>query len=92
MENHNHNHPNQKQVINRMSRIIGHTEAIKRMCIEEKDCSEILIQIAAVKSALNNVGKILLKDHIEHCVIDAAKNDDEEAIEKLNDAIDRFLK
>lgn len=92
MNTHDHNHPNQKQIINRMSRIIGHTEAIKRMCIEEKDCTEILIQIAAVKSALNNVGKILLQDHINHCIIDAAKNDDEEAIEKLNTAIDRFLK
>ena len=89
MNTHDHKHPNQKQIINR---IIGHTEAIKRMCIEEKDCTEILIQIAAVKSALNNVGKILLQDHINHCIIDAAKNDDEEAIEKLNTAIDRFLK
>ena len=92
MNTHDHKHPNQKQIINRMSRIIGHTEAIKRMCIEEKDCTEILIQIAAVKSALNNVGKILIQDHINHCIIDAAKNDDEEAIEKLNTAIDRFLK
>ena len=92
MNTHDHKHPNQKQIINIMSRIIGHTEAIKRMCIEEKDCTEILIQIAAVKSALNNVGKILLQDHINHCIIDAAKNDDEEAIEKLNTAIDRFLK
>lgn len=90
--NHQHNHPNQKQVINRLSRIIGHTEAIKRMCIEEKECSEILIQIAAVKSALNNVGKIILQDHISHCVIEAAKNDDKEAIEQLNSAIDKFLK
>ena len=62
------------------------------MCIDEKDCTEIIIQLAAVKSALNNVGKILLQDHINHCIIDAAKNDDEEAIEKLNTAIDRFLK
>lgn len=90
--NSNHNHPNKKQVINRMSRIIGHTEAIKRMCVEEKECTDILIQIAAVKSALNNVGKILLQDHISHCVIEAAKNDDDEALNNLNYAIDKFLK
>lgn len=90
--NHNHSHPNQKQVINRLSRIIGHAEAIKRMCIEEKECSDILIQIAAVKSALNNVGKIILQDHINHCIIDAAKNDDDEALNKLNRAIEKFLK
>lgn len=87
-----HNHPNQKQIINRMSRIIGHSEAIKRMLEEEKECSEILIQIAAVKSALNNVGKLVLKDHINHCVIKAVENKDDQALERLDDAIDKFIK
>lgn len=87
-----HHHPHNKQLINRMSRIIGHAEAVKRMLEEEKECSEILIQIAAVKSALNNVGKLVLKDHINHCVVDAVENNDEEALEELNDAIDKFIK
>ena len=87
-----HHHPHNKQLINRMSRIIGHAEAVKRMLEEEKECSEILIQIAAVKSALNNVGKLVLKDHINHCVVDAVENKDEEALEELNDAIDKFVK
>lgn len=87
-----HNHPNQKQIINRMSRVIGHAESIKRMLEEEKECSEILIQIAAVKSALNNVGKLVLKDHIRHCIVEAVENDDKEAIGKLDDAIDKFMK
>ncbi|MBU3812267.1 MAG: metal-sensing transcriptional repressor [Candidatus Niameybacter stercoravium] len=87
-----HKHPNQKQVINRISRIIGHTEAIKRMCIEEKECSEILIQIAAVKSALNNVGKLILQEHINHCVMEAVENNDMKVIEDLNKAIDKFIK
>lgn len=89
---HEHKHPHQKQVINRLSRIIGHTEAIKRMCIEEKECSDILIQIAAVKSALNNVGKLILQDHINHCMVDAIENNDLEAVNKLNEAIDKFIK
>lgn len=92
METHGHSHPNQKKVINRLSRIIGHTEAIKRMCEEERDCAEILTQIAAVKSALNNVGKVILQDHINHCVIDAVKNDELEALDRLNSAIDKFMK
>ena len=87
-----HNHPNQKQIINRMSRVIGHAESIKRMLEEEKECSEILIQIAAVKSALNNVGKLVLKDHIRHCIVEAGENHDKEAIGKLDDAIDKFMK
>lgn len=87
-----HSHTNQKKVINRLSRIIGHTEAIKKMYIEERDCSEVLIQIAAVKSALNNVGKVILEDHINHCIVDAIENNDLEKIEKLNDAISKFIK
>ncbi|MCC5910541.1 MAG: metal-sensing transcriptional repressor [Clostridiaceae bacterium] len=87
-----HNHPQQKQIINRMARITGHAEAIKRMYEEGKECSEILIQIAAVRSALNNVGKLILQDHINHCIIEAVENEDQEVLEKLNDAIDKFIK
>jgi len=87
-----HNHPNQKKVINRMSRIIGHTQAIKRMVEEEKSCEEILIQIAAVRSALNNVGKVILKDHMQHSLIEAIESGDEEAFEALDKAIDKLLK
>lgn len=88
----NNNHPHQKQIINRMARIIGHAEAIKRMLEEGKECSEILIQIAAVKSALNNTGKLILQDHINHCILEAIENKDNEPLEKLNDAIDKFVK
>ncbi|WP_201756880.1 metal-sensing transcriptional repressor [Isachenkonia alkalipeptolytica] len=87
-----HSHPNQKQLINRMSRVVGHAESVKRMLEEEQECSDILIQITAVKSALNNVGKLVLKDHMNHCIVDAVKNDNPEAIEKLDEAIDKFMK
>ena len=62
------------------------------MVEEGKDCSEVLIQLAAVKSAVNNTGKLILKDHIEHCIVHAIENDDKEAIEQLSVAIDRFMK
>lgn len=87
-----HKHPNHKQLINRMSRIVGHSEAIKKMLEEEKECSDILIQIAAVKSALNNVGKLVLKDHMNHCIVEAVENNDQQALKKLDEAIDKFIK
>lgn len=92
MNEYEHNHPHNKQITNRMSRIIGHAEAVKRMIEEGKECDEILIQISAVRSALNNVGKLILEDHINHCIIQAVENDDYEALEKLNIAIDKFIK
>lgn len=52
----------------------------------------MLTQLSAVKSAVNNVGKLVLRDHIEHCVVDAVATGDTETIEKLSVAIDRFIK
>ena len=81
-----------KAVINRLSRAIGHLESIRRMVEEGRDCSEVLIQLSAVKSAINNTGKVILQDHIQHCIVDAVKDGDMEALEELNKAIDRFMK
>ena len=89
---HNHSHNHTQAVINRLSRAIGHLESVKKMVIDERDCSEVLIQLAAVKSALNNTGKLILKDHIEHCIVDAIESGDKEAIQQLSTAIDRFMK
>lgn len=66
-------------------------ESVKRMVEDGRDCAEVLIQLAAVKAALTNTGKVILKDHIEHCMIDAVETGDFTAIEELNKAIERFL-
>ena len=87
-----HLHEHTKAVLNRLSRAIGHLEAIKRMVEEGRDCSDVLIQLAAVKSAINNTGKVILKDHINHCIVEAVQTGDQETIAKLSIAIDRFMK
>ena len=89
---HARHHENTKAVINRISRATGHMEAVKRMVEEGRDCSEVLIQLSAIRSAINNIGRIVLQDHIEHCVVEAAKNEDKKILEDLNDAIAKFLK
>lgn len=89
---HGHHHTSTKAVLNRLSRAIGHMESIKRMVEEGRDCTEVLVQLSAVKAAINNTGKIILEDHIEHCIVDAVEHGDREAIAELNRAIDRFVK
>lgn len=89
---HHHSHEHTKAVLNRLSRAIGHMESIKRMVEDGRDCSEVLIQLSAVKSAINNTGKIILQDHIEHCIVDAVEHGDKDAIKELERAIDRFMK
>ncbi|MEE0954411.1 MAG: metal-sensing transcriptional repressor [Eubacterium sp.] len=87
-----HNHENTRQVINRLARAIGHLESIKRMVEDGRDCSDVLIQLAAVKAAINNTGKIILHDHINHCIVDAIESGDAQELEELNKAIDQFIK
>ena len=89
---HGHVHENQKAVINRLSRAIRHLDKVKRMVEEGYDCSEVLIQLAAVRSALDNTGKVILKDHMRHCMVDAVTAGDADAIDDLCSAIDKFMK
>ena len=87
---HGHTHTQTKAVVNRLARAIGHLESVKRMVEDGRDCTDVLIQLAAVRSALNNTAKIILKDHIEHC-ISGADHGDGDSLQHLNDAIDKFI-
>ena len=89
---HTHSPEHIKRVSNRLARAIGHLESVKKMVEDGRDCSEVLIQLAAVKSAINNTGKVILKDHLEHCIVDAVEHHDHSAIEDLNRAIEQFMK
>ena len=92
VHSHGHVHENQKAVANRLARAIGHLEKVKRMVEEGHDCSEVLVQLAAVRSALDNTGKVILKDHLRHCVMDAVASNDSDAVDDLCQAIDKFMK
>ncbi|MBQ7678977.1 MAG: metal-sensing transcriptional repressor [Butyrivibrio sp.] len=93
---HNHSHTHDpkeiRSIVNRLSRAGGHLEAVKRMIEEGKDCSDVLIQLAAVRAEINNAGKELLKEHMEHCIVEAIEENDIAAVERLNEAIDKFMK
>lgn len=89
---HHHSHENTHAVVNRLNRAIGHLEAVRNMVEDGRDCSEVLIQIAAVRSAINNIGKIILEDHINHCVVDAIETGDKQVLSDLNNAINKFVK
>ena len=76
----------------RLSRIEGHISGIQKMVDEDRECSELLTQIAAVRAALDNVGRILLEDHLESCMVDAVKSGNyEELLEDLKKALSRFI-
>ena len=89
---HGHVHENQKAVVNRLARAIGHLEKVRRMVEEGHACSEVLVQLAAVRSAIDNTGKVILQEHMRHCMVDAVAAGDEDAIEDLCRAIERYMK
>jgi DNA-binding FrmR family transcriptional regulator len=85
-------HRKRKNVLDRLARIEGHIRGLRRMVEEDKDCPELLVQVAAVRAALNQVGRILLEDHMETCVLEAAKEGtSEKAIADLKDALVKFI-
>jgi len=86
-----HTHINPK-VVNRLARIEGHVGSIKKMVETGRDCSEVLVQIAAVRSALDRAGRIILEDHLEHCIGDALANGEQQkAVDDLKAALKQFI-
>lgn len=84
-------HEHTKSVLNRLSRAIGHLGAVRKMVEEGRDCTDVLIQLSAVKAEIVNTSKVILKDHIDHCIVDAVNEHDEDAIKQLQLAIDKLL-
>lgn len=85
-------HKHREKVTHRLSRIEGHVRAIKRMLNEDRTCADILIQLAAVKSAVEKVSRIVLEDHVEYCLSNAAdtgKSEDE--WRSLKEALDKYI-
>ncbi|MFC5653439.1 metal-sensing transcriptional repressor [Paenibacillus solisilvae] len=90
---HTHPHKQRKQVTNRLARIEGHVRSIKEMSDNGRDCPDILLQIAAVKKALDAVAKVVLKDHLEHCVVSSVQDEQRnQVLSDLQKALDNYIR
>lgn len=96
-EHHGHSHshvhdPKEKRrQINRLSRVIGHLEHVKKMIENDEDCSAVLMQIAATRSALNGLGKEIINGHISHCITHALEEGDMDSVEEFKRAIQKYM-
>ena len=77
-----------RKVVNRISKLTGHLESIKKMIERGEDPYQILVQLAAVKSAVTSAEKEILKNHLDQCI----ENGDSESIEDMKKTIDSFIK
>lgn len=94
-ENHyvTHEHKQTKAVIDQLARTAGHVTSIKRMVEEGRDCTDVLVQLAAVRSAVDRAARIVLEDHIESCLRDAASTGTaDEEWDRLKSALGRYFK
>jgi CsoR family transcriptional regulator, copper-sensing transcriptional repressor len=84
----------EQKLQNRLRRIEGQVRGLQRMVDEQSYCVDILTQIASVVSALEKVGVLVLRDHVEHCVRESIEKgeDADEKIEELTAAVERFLR
>ncbi len=89
---HVHSHQHTEKVLERMQQIIEELKSIRCMAEEDRDCSEVLVRISEAESEIRDVGRIILKDHMEHCIVDAVQHGDSEALEKMDQALDRFMR
>lgn len=93
-EPHHHIHSEEslRQLVNRLSRIEGHIRGIKTMVKESRPCPDVLVQIAAVRGALDRVARVVLDEHLNECVARAAQEGNiETELVALKSALDRFL-
>lgn len=89
---HVHSEESLRSIVNRLSRIEGHIRGIKTMVQESRPCPDVLIQVAAVRGALDRVARMILDEHLTECIGRAAKEGNIEVeIEQLKAALDRFL-
>lgn len=88
---HYHDPREKKRQINRLSRVIGHLEHVKKMIESDEDCAAVLMQISATRSALNGLGKEIINEHISHCISHAIEDGDTAAIEEFQKAIQKYL-
>ena len=89
---HIHDEESLRRIVNRLSRIEGHIRGIKTMVQESRPCPEVLVQVAAVRGALDRVARIILDEHLTQCIGRAAEEGNIEVeIEELKAALDRFL-
>ncbi|MGL5823935.1 MAG: metal-sensitive transcriptional regulator [Nocardioides sp.] len=86
---HHHGYIRRKDdYLKRLRRIEGQARGIQRMVEDEKYCIDILTQVSAMTKALHAVSVGLLEEHMNHCVMDAARVDDETARVKVAEAVD----
>lgn len=95
VEHHHHEHHHspeeKKKQLNRLAKAIGHLQHVKGMIENDEDCADVLMQLSAVDSALRNLGKEIINEHMTHCITHAIENGDMAEVEEFQKAVKKFI-
>jgi DNA-binding FrmR family transcriptional regulator len=91
-ETHHGYHDQKDSHLKRLRRVEGQVRGLQRMVEEDKYCIDILTQVAAATKALQSFSLELLEEHLEHCVVDAARTGGPEAQDKVREASDAIAR
>lgn len=80
------------RLLSRLARVEGQIRGVARMIEDDRYCVDILTQISAINSSMQNIGLLLLQDHIRGCVVSAEGDELEDRLDELNKAIARFTR
>lgn len=81
-----------KNLMNRLNRIEGQVRGVKNMLEKNAYCTDIMLQVAAITSALNSFNKVLLENHMKTCVIKDIREGNEETIDELLPVLQKLMK
>ena len=88
---HHHSEEEKKKQINRIAKATGHLQHVKTMIENDEDCADVLMQLSAVNSALRNLGKEIINEHMTHCISHALEDGDTKAVEEFQKAVKKFI-
>lgn len=81
-----------KDLMNRLKRIEGQVRGVEGMLESGAYCTDILMQVSAINSALNSFQKVLLGNHIKTCVADNIRQGNDDVIGELVDTIQKMMR
>lgn len=81
-----------KELDARLAAAEGQIAAVRRMLREERTCEDVLMQLSAAESALDRVAKLMLKDHLNHCVRESIQRGETDSLESFGRILDKYIK
>ena len=81
-----------KKALERLKRIEGQVRGLQRMVEAEQYCGDVLVQVASVHEALRGVGKLLMRNHLQHCITDALQGDERDREQAYAEVLDLMYK